>query len=230
MGYISQAEDDASSDFPYPIPTSPLTPSFSRPTTRPPTNILIIGATGTIGTYITRAIINARPHFGRICIYTSAKTIHEKVRHIAALETCGLEIHAGELSDEKAFKEAIKESQIDTIVSCVGRTAIDKQIPIITWAEQSGVTRFFASEYGTDIEYCAESKHEPPHQMKLAVREHMKKCKSMEYTYLVTGPYSDLYLGPMRDRPEVGSFDVRKRRACLLGNGKGLVSFTAMVE
>ena len=77
---------------------------------------------------------------------------------------------------------------IDTIVSCVGRAGIEKQIKLITWAEQAGVRRFFTSEYGTDIEYWPESAQEPPHQLKLKVRAHMKTMKRLEHTYLVTGP------------------------------------------
>lgn len=90
--------------------------------------------------------------------------------------------------------------------------------------------RFYASEYGTDIEYWPESAHEPPHQLKLKVRAHIKTMKKLEYTYLVTGPYSDLYFAPMRTRPEIGTFDVEAKEAVLLGDGNGQVSFTAMAE
>lgn len=119
---------------------------------------------------------------------------------------------------------------IDTIVSCVGRAGIEKQIKLITWAEQAGVRRFFTSEYGTDIEYWPESAQEPPHQLKLKVRAHMKTMKRLEHTYLVTGPYSDLYFGAMKMKPEIGQFDVKEKKAVLLGDGTGPVSFTAMAE
>lgn len=119
---------------------------------------------------------------------------------------------------------------IDTIVSCVGRAGIEKQIKLITWAEQAGVRRFFTSEYGTDIEYWPESAAEPPHQLKLKVRAHMKTMKRLEHTYLVTGPYSDLYFGAMKVKPEIGHFDVKEKTAVLLADGNGPVSFTAMAE
>lgn len=115
-------------------------------------------------------------------------------------------------------------------MSCVGRAGIEKQIKLITWAEQAGVRRFFTSEYGTDIEYWPESAAEPPHQLKLKVRAHMKTMKRLEHTYLVTGPYSDLYFGAMKVKPEIGQFDVKARKAVLLGDGEGPVSFTAMAE
>ena len=159
---------------------------------------------------------------------TSEKTVVEKVQDICALESWGVEVFVGRLEDEKRVKEAYKG--IDTIVSCVGRAGIEKQIPLITWAEECGVRRFYASEYGTDIEYWPESAMEPPHQLKLKVRAHMQKCERLEYTYLITGPYSDLYFGPMKGRPEMGSFDAVSRRAVLLGDGEGPVSFTSMYE
>ncbi len=58
----------------------------------------------------------------------------------------------------------------------------------------------------------------------------MKTMKRLEHTYLVTGPYSDLYFGTMKARPELGEFDVKARKAVLLGDGEGPVSFTAMAE
>ena len=91
-----------------------------------------------------------------------------------------------------------------------------------------GVTRFFASEYGTDIEYFPESVREPPHQMKLKVRAHLQRMKKIEHTYLVTGPYSDLYFGAIKEAPKAGGFDVMAGRAHLLGDGDMPISFTAM--
>jgi NmrA-like family len=92
------------------------------------------------------------------------------------------------------------------------------------------VTRFFPSEYGTDIEYSPKSASEKPHQQKLKVRRYMATMTNLEWTYLVTGPYSDLHFAPTPGTPEVGSFDVKDKKACLLGDGKGRVSFTAMAE
>lgn len=69
-------------------------------------NILIIGSTGVIGTYITRAIVDARDNFERICVLTSEKTLVGKVQDIAALEAWGVEIFTGRLESERAIKRA----------------------------------------------------------------------------------------------------------------------------
>ena len=103
---------------------------------------------------------------------------------------------------------------------------------MIKWAIESGVKRIFPSEYGTDIEYNPEtSPHEPPHQLKLKVRAYIKEIAGkIEYTYVVTGPYSDLYFGPMKQNPQIGSFDVVQKKAVLCGTGNDRVSFTSMEE
>lgn len=55
----------------------------------------------------------------------------------------------------------------------------------------------------------------------------------MEYTYVVTGPYGNgergLYLSASLPEHEVsGTFDVKRRRAVLIGDGNGKVSLTTM--
>jgi NmrA-like family len=98
------------------------------------------------------------------------------------------------------------------------------------------VTRFFPSEYGTDVAYNASSAHEKPHQGKLKVRAYIKELQEknpgkLEYTYVVVGPFSDWFLGKMLlGREEAGGFDVQAKKAVLLGSGKEKFSFTAMAE
>lgn len=46
---------------------------------------------------------------------------------------------------------------------------------------------------------------------------------SVEYAYVVTGAYPDFpfYLGPSKDAPRIGSFDVVAKKAVLLGMARG---------
>ena len=115
------------------------------------------------------------------------------------------------------------------MVSALGRGAIQVQIPLLRIAEASGsITWFFPSEYGTDIEYGPASEAERPHQDKLAVRKFIREgAKKLHVTYLVTGPYSDLFLAPSSDA-RIGSFNPCKRTATLLGTGNEAISFTTM--
>jgi NmrA-like family len=118
---------------------------------------------------------------------------------------------------------------IDTLVSAAGRSVIASQIPWISLASQAGIKRFFPSEYGTDIKYNASSANEVPHQQKLKVREALEKS-GLEYTYVVTGPYASAFLTAGRGLPEIGAFDVKARKAVVVGDGKGAVSLTTVGE
>jgi len=192
-----------------------------------PTNILIIGATGAIGNPITTQIIAAKSSFGRIAILTSANTLSQKAEEIEKLKSQGVEIFTGDLTVEEDVKKAYQG--IDAVVSCVGRGAIDKQIPLIKWASESSIKRFFPSEYGTDIEHNARSPNEKPHQLKLKVRAYAKEIHNLHFTYLVTGPYSDMYISVSK-KPEIGSWDVKNKKATLLGDGNDKVAFTTMAD
>ena len=195
-------------------------------------NILIVGSTGVIGKHITKAIVEAIPKFGRVAILTSQDTRYRKAQHVDGLQRQGVDVLVGDLGSEKDVKKAYEN--IDTVVSCVGRSAIEKQIPLIQWAVESpSVKRFFPSEYGTDIEYGPESANEKPYQLKIKVRAFIKTIDTseLEYKYLVTGPYSDTYLeSPLENLPTAGGFDVQLRKAVLLGDGKGKISFTSKVD
>lgn len=69
--------------------------------------------------------------------------------------------------------------------------------------------------------------------MKLKVRAALKEVKKLHYTYVVTGPYGDadggLYLSARKPEDEAGgSFDAKRKRAVLLGDGNGRISLSTM--
>lgn len=93
---------------------------------------------------------------------------------------------------------------------------------------------FLPSEYGTDIAYGPASAQEKPHQQKLKVRAVLEKEISrdhLDYSYVVTGPFAEMYLHFTPGLDEAGGWDVRGRKAVLLGeNGRERVSLTSMKE
>lgn len=118
-------------------------------------------------------------------------------------------------------------------MSALGRSAIETQIGLIRIANDCpNIVRFIPSEYGTDITFDATSASEKPHQLKLKVRAFLESdaVQNLAYTYLVTGPFADLYAGDMSSEPQMGSFNVGRREATLLGDGKGLVGLTTMAD
>lgn len=69
----------------------------------PPRNILIFGATGLIGSFITEAILSAKAKFGRIAIFTSLGTLEKKGGSggdIERLRGRGVEVFIGKLEGE----------------------------------------------------------------------------------------------------------------------------------
>ncbi|CEL10129.1 Putative Isoflavone reductase family protein (AFU_orthologue; AFUA_1G12510) [Aspergillus calidoustus] len=195
-------------------------------------NLLVFGATGAIGTYIIAAIVNAKDSFGRIAVFTSPNTLSTKATEINALRENGVEIITGDVTKKEDVVAAFEG--IDTIVSALGRGVIAAQIDLLRWAaETPSIKRFLPSEYGTDIEYSPASATEKPHQQKLKVRAALREVKEgdLEYAYVVTGPYADVpfFLGASKT-PRGGAFDVKARKAVLLGDGKGRISLSACAD
>lgn len=55
--------------------------------------------------------------------------------------------------------------------------------------------------------------------------------QDLEYSYVVTGPFAEMYLHFTPGLEEVGGWDVKERRAVLLGQtGRERVSLTTMKE
>lgn len=121
---------------------------------------------------------------------------------------------------------------VDVVVSCLGRNVLAAQVELIRLAEESASVKwFFPSEYGTDIEYDASSKDEKPNQNKLRVREFIRNhVERVQCTYLVTGPYIDMYLTLIPGVEPLGGYDVRSKKAVVVGSGHDAVGFTSMPE
>ena len=73
-----------------------------------PKNILIFGATGVIGIYITQALLNAKASFSRIATFTSSNTAESKKHIIQSLEKQGLEVIIGDICKEEDIINAYK--------------------------------------------------------------------------------------------------------------------------
>ncbi|ORY00910.1 isoflavone reductase family protein [Clohesyomyces aquaticus] len=197
-----------------------------------PKKILLFGATGVIGKDIVDALVEAQSSFEKIGIFTSPGTAKSKADFIEKLKNSGVEVVVGDVNSAADVSKAYEG--YDTVISVLGRNVLLAQVPLLSLAATSPtIHTFYPSEYGTDIEYNAASAAEKPHQMKLAVRKHIREnidTAKLHITYLVTGPYSDLYIGKMHHDAavEAGSFDVLGKKAVLLGTGQERASFTTM--
>lgn len=97
-------------------------------------NILIFGATGLIGTHITSAIVANKGRWNSISVFTSNNTVSNKPEKIAKLKEQGVRIITGDFTAESDVNKAYQG--IDTVVSCVGRPVIDKQLLLIQLADK----------------------------------------------------------------------------------------------
>ncbi|CAK7233139.1 hypothetical protein SBRCBS47491_008507 [Sporothrix bragantina] len=207
--------------------------------------ILVIGATGVIGKVLVDAILNAREQFDTIGIFTSEATIKNKKDLIDSFKSRGAVIRTGDVYNDDDVLNVFEGEwpltrhymalwhYYDTVVSAVGRFAIDKQVDLIALAERSPtIQRFIPSEYGTDIAFDASSASEKPHQKKLKVRAYLESdaVQRLKYSYLVTGPFADLFAGYMAAEPRVGNFDLEKKEAILAGDGHGPVGMTTVSD
>lgn len=254
-----------------------------------PNSILIFGATGVIGKFITGAIVNAQPAFDKVSIFTSQNTIENKKSEVEALKAKGVNFIVGDLTKDedvlKAYegmlitnssthciklpriavyqhrnkihhttsthKHQITNNQspgVDTVISALGRNTILEQISLLRLATtHPTVSWFFPSEYGTDIEFGPSSPVEKPHQNKLKVRKYIRENiydeksgkvmtdggdAGLKVTYLVTGPYADMFYNLIRNGGEgAGGYDVTAKKAVLVGeSGDGKVALTTMKE
>ncbi|KAI0179400.1 NAD(P)-binding protein [Hypoxylon sp. FL1284] len=198
-----------------------------------PAKVLIIGATGTIGKYIANAIITAEPPVARqVSIFTSNATATSPSKQplLSEWKSRGASVLTGDINNADDVKQAY--SGIQTVVSCLGRNALASQIELLRLAEESkDVQWFFPSEYGTDIEYDSTSKDEKPHQNKLRLREFIRgNVKRVKCTYVVTGPYPDMFLPLKPVAEEAGGFDVEAKRAVVVGSGDDKIGFTSMPD
>lgn len=195
-----------------------------------PSRILIFGATGQIGAFITEAILSANPAFQHVAIFTSENTARTKPDLLRGWTERGVSIITGDVADKGQVLAAYKG--IDTVVSAVGRNVLDHQTDLLRWAdeqENGSVQWFLPSEYGTDIEYGPKSATEKPHQLKLKVRKFAREAlKRVKCTYVVTGPYIDMYFTLFGAADKVGGYDVQNKRAVLVEDGNGKVGFTSM--
>jgi len=196
----------------------------------PSQSVLMIGATGWIGKYILEELIKSNK-FERLAILTSENTVETKSSQIESLKSRGVEIITGDVAKSEDISKAFQDN-FDTVVSAVGRNMIAQQIDWIHLAAKTpNIKRFLPSEFGTDIEHGPESATEIPHQQKLKVRAALRSAQgSLDYTYIVTGPYCDIpgffNCLPPDLGTKIGTWDVKNKSAVILGDGNGKIGFS----
>ncbi|KAI3572663.1 NmrA-like family protein [Fusarium oxysporum f. sp. albedinis] len=197
-------------------------------TTFRPSKVLVLGATGNIGQFITESLLDATPPFEQVAILTSPQTAVIKAELLDKWKKKNLRIITGDLKNDDEVKIAYQG--VDTVISALGRNGLEMQTNLLLLAEKSdSVQWFFPSEFGTDVEYSPESATEKPNLLKFKVREYIRQnIKRLKYTFLVTGPYFELYATLPSFGRDAGGFDIAAREAVLIDAGNGQVGLTTM--
>lgn len=196
-----------------------------------PKKILIFGGTGTIGKYITTSLLRAKPAFNQVILFTSPNGAATKKDLLSKWESDGLSIIVGNLESEADVRAAYKG--VDTVISAVGRGGLQHQVDLLRWAEESdSVQWFLPSEFGTDIEHNTDkSPNEKPHQLKLKTRKFIREnIKRLKVTYVVTGPYFDMWVHTVPGLEKAGGFNADTKEAYVIDDGEGKVGFCTMWE
>ncbi|KAH8896441.1 NAD(P)-binding protein [Thozetella sp. PMI_491] len=193
-----------------------------------PSRILLFGGTGVIGKYITSSLLRAKPAIGKLVLFTSANSATTKKEQLDKWKADGLEVVVGDLTNDADVTAAYKG--VDTVISAVGRDGLQHQLNLLKLAEESSSVKWFLpSEFGTDIEHNAKSPNEKPHQNKLKVRKYItENISRVKVTYVVTGPYFDMWVNTLANTEVIGGFKPDTKEAFIIGDGEGKVGFCTM--
>jgi len=161
-------------------------------------------------------------------LFTSKNSVETKASIFNKWKAEGLRVIVGDLSKDSDVLLAYEG--VDTVISALGRDALQHQFNLIKLAEETeSVKWFLPSEYGTDIEHNPKSGNEKPHQTKLKVRKYINdNVKRLKVTYVVTGPYFDMWVDTVAGIEVVGGFQVDAKKAYVIGEGEGKVGFCTM--
>jgi len=81
-----------------------------------PSKILLFGATGVIGKYILEQLIEAKPAFEKVGIFTSPGTAETKKEDLEKLKEKGVKVVIGDVNSDSDVKKAF-EGEFEAIIA-----------------------------------------------------------------------------------------------------------------
>jgi hypothetical protein len=104
-------------------------------------SVLVIGASGALGTQVIEEFINQSSSFSRVAVLSDST----KVSKFLHLKTSGIEIVVGSFLDGSVYRG------FDTLISLVGFELLPKEQEIFTLAVKAGIKHFYASAFSSDL-------------------------------------------------------------------------------
>ncbi|ODQ50921.1 NAD(P)-binding protein [Saitoella complicata NRRL Y-17804] len=190
--------------------------------------IILIGASGSIGTPILEALIRAKSSFDAIAILTrpSSAPQFDKIS-----SEHGIKILTVASYDNTSDLTAVFAGY-DTVIAALGAAALDTQLKLIDAAVAAGVERFYPSEFGTATDSPALG-DEPIFADKRKIQAYLLRQASssssstnnnkLSFTALQTGSFADWALA----NGFIG-FDINAKTAKFIDDGTAVASFTSL--
>jgi uncharacterized protein YbjT (DUF2867 family) len=164
---------------------------MSSPTSTTPSSVLIIGATGTIGSEIASVLLSPE-YKSKVQLFllvrkSTAETEGPKRDQLEQLVKQGATLSYGDLKDTQAdLTTALKG--IDVLISTVSGTDFASQMNLVPAAKAAGVKWFVPSEFGFDVEAIGADFH-PIFDHKKQVREAVKAA-GFDWTFVQTATWT----------------------------------------
>lgn len=182
--------------------------------------ILIIGGTGYIGSYISRASL-ALGHPTFLLVRESTTSNPEKARLLESFKESGANILRGSLEDQASLVEAIKK--VDVVISAAKGPQMMDQLNVIKAIKEVGtIKRFLPSEFGNDVDKAhAVEPVKTMYENKAKIRRAIE-AEGIPYTYVSNNCFARYFL------PGFGHLDITappRDKVVIFGDGNAKAAF-----
>jgi hypothetical protein len=170
--------------------------------------IALVGATGTIGAPILKALV-AKGHQVRVLTRTESKAVLPET----------VDVRKGSYDDEEFLVKSL-EGQ-DVLVLALGFMALESQVPLIKAAAKAGVSYVLPTEYGSDVTHPRLSAEWPMLSWKIPYRKLVEDLGVSSWLGVTNNPWFEYVLAH-----HMVGLDLSKKTALLLDGGNVRANFT----
>ncbi|KAG2241152.1 hypothetical protein Bca52824_090439 [Brassica carinata] len=153
--------------------------------------VLVIGATGRLGHYLTRfSIQSGHPTFA--LIRNSTFSDPSKSANLESLSSAGVTLLKGSLDDEASL-EAV--SKVDVVISAIpSKHVLDQTLLINVIKRTPSIKRFIPAEYGADPDKTQVSDLDHGFYSKKSEIRRLVESSNIPYTYICCGLFMRILL------------------------------------